>query len=169
MYVNLENLLGGGFIGDMANKILTLIGEDFLYTHKDTLAVTAKQAYKAIIDKILTLDLLQSSSWSWNNNVHDFHSINNCILSWHVKKSQINAMIACPKMGACTSKLLHITKNSIIFLNMSSCHSNNQVGSFFCFLWAVFLINIAWEDSCICSSSLAFLDSSRLVSFCYKV
>ena len=60
--VQLENLLGGGFIGDMANKILTLIGEDFLYTHKDTLAVTAKQAYKAIIDKILTLDLLQSSS-----------------------------------------------------------------------------------------------------------
>ena len=62
MHVNLENLLGGGFMGDMANKILTLIGEDFLYTHKDTLAITAKQAYKAIIDKILTFDILQSSS-----------------------------------------------------------------------------------------------------------
>ena len=62
MNVNLENLLGGGFIGDMANKILTLIGEDFLYTHKDTLASTAKQAYKAIINKILNLDLLTNSS-----------------------------------------------------------------------------------------------------------
>ena len=62
MQVNLENLLGGGFIGDMANKILTLIGEDFLYTHKDTLAAAAKQAYKGIIDKILSLELLQNSS-----------------------------------------------------------------------------------------------------------
>ena len=62
MQVDLENLLGGGFIGDMANKILTLIGEDFLYTHKDTLAAAAKQAYKGIIDKILNLELLHKSS-----------------------------------------------------------------------------------------------------------
>ena len=60
--VQLENLLGGGFIGDMANKILTLIGEDFLYTHKDTLATAAKEAYKSIIRKILDLGKMNNSS-----------------------------------------------------------------------------------------------------------
>ena len=80
------------------------------------------------------------------------------------KNSKINAMIACQKMGACISELLHITKNNVFL----TCHPNNQVGSLFCFLWAVLLINIVWVDSCICSSSLAFLDS-RLVSFCYTL
>ena len=58
MKIELENLLGGGFVGDMANEILTLIGEDFLYAHKDTLATTAKDTFKRVFGQLVDLDLL---------------------------------------------------------------------------------------------------------------
>ena len=34
MKIELENILGGGFVGDMANEVLTLIGQDFIFAHK---------------------------------------------------------------------------------------------------------------------------------------
>lgn len=61
MKIELENLLGGGFVGDMANEILTLIGEDFLYAHKDTLATIAKDTFKRVFGQLLDLELLTKS------------------------------------------------------------------------------------------------------------
>ena len=61
MKVDLENILGGGFIGDMANEILTLIGEDFLYAHKDQLAGFVRDKFKSELGKFLDLDLLTGS------------------------------------------------------------------------------------------------------------
>ena len=59
--IDLENILGGGFIGDMANEVLTLIGEDFIYNHKDTLVTTTKEKFKEVFSRILDMELLSSS------------------------------------------------------------------------------------------------------------
>ena len=61
MKIELENILGGGFIGNMANEVLNLIGEDFLYAHKDTLAETAKKTFKNILGQFLETEPLISS------------------------------------------------------------------------------------------------------------
>ena len=61
MKVDLENILGGGFIGDMANEILTLIGEDFLYAHKDQLSAFVTEKFKSELGKFLDYDILIGS------------------------------------------------------------------------------------------------------------
>lgn len=53
--VELENILGGGLLGDMANNILTLIGEEFLYAHKDMLTKRVSEKFKEKFNQILTL------------------------------------------------------------------------------------------------------------------
>ena len=51
--VKLENLLGGGFVGNMANDVLRLVGDDLLYNHKDLLASEVKRVYKRELSKFL--------------------------------------------------------------------------------------------------------------------
>ena len=51
--VNLENLLGGGFAGNMANDVLKMVGEDLLYSHKDMLVDIVKKGYKKELTKFL--------------------------------------------------------------------------------------------------------------------
>jgi len=51
--VKLENLLGGGFVGNMANDVLRLVGDDLLYNHKDLLAAEVKRVYKRELSKFL--------------------------------------------------------------------------------------------------------------------
>ena len=53
--VELQNILGGGLLGDMANNILTLIGEEFLYAHKDMLTKRVSEKFKEEFKKIITL------------------------------------------------------------------------------------------------------------------
>merc|ERR1711936_41405 len=53
--VELENILGGGLIGDMANNILTLIGEEFLYAHKDMLTKRVSEKFKEKFSQIITM------------------------------------------------------------------------------------------------------------------
>ena len=52
--VNLENLLGGGLIGNMANDVLMSAGQDLLFNHKDILANMVKKVYKRELSKLLT-------------------------------------------------------------------------------------------------------------------
>eukprot|EP00091_Calanus_sinicus_P018811 TRINITY_DN4420_c0_g1_i2.p1 TRINITY_DN4420_c0_g1~~TRINITY_DN4420_c0_g1_i2.p1 ORF type:complete len:119 (+),score=36.27 TRINITY_DN4420_c0_g1_i2:146-502(+) len=51
--VKLDNLLGGGFVGNMANDVLRLVGDDLLYNHKDLLAAEVKKVYKRELSKFL--------------------------------------------------------------------------------------------------------------------
>ena len=53
--VELENILGGGLIGDMANNILTLIGEEFLYAHKDMLTKRVSDKFKEKFSLIIAM------------------------------------------------------------------------------------------------------------------
>ena len=61
MKIELENVLGGGFIGNMANEVLNLIGEDFLYAHKDTLTETVKTTFKNVLGQFLETEPINSS------------------------------------------------------------------------------------------------------------
>jgi len=61
MKIELENVLGGGFIGNMANEVLNLIGEDFLYAHKDTLTETVKTTFKNVLGQFLETEPIISS------------------------------------------------------------------------------------------------------------
>ena len=63
--VKLQNLLGGGFVGNMANDVLRLVGDDLLYNHKDLLASEVKRVYKRELSKFLEvqeIDLMSDSS-----------------------------------------------------------------------------------------------------------
>ena len=51
--VDLENLLGGGLIGNMANKIVNLIGDGFLQSHKDILSKTVKEKFKEKLEQLI--------------------------------------------------------------------------------------------------------------------
>ena len=53
--VELENLLGGGLIGNMANKIVNLIGDDFLQSHKDILSRTVREKFKEKFDHLINI------------------------------------------------------------------------------------------------------------------
>ena len=58
--VELENILGGGLLGDMANNILTLIGEEFLYAHKDMLTKRVSEKFKEKFNQIITMPNLSN-------------------------------------------------------------------------------------------------------------
>ena len=58
--VELENILGGGLLGDMANNILTLIGEEFLYAHKDMLTKRVSEKFKEKFSQIITMPNLSN-------------------------------------------------------------------------------------------------------------
>merc|ERR1712215_669038 len=53
MDVKLENLLGGGLVGNAANDVLKLVGEDLLYSHKDVLVKTVREVFKNEISKFI--------------------------------------------------------------------------------------------------------------------
>ena len=53
--VELENLLGGGLIGDMANKIVNLIGDSFLQSHKDILSRTVRDKFREKFDQLINI------------------------------------------------------------------------------------------------------------------
>jgi len=54
--VQMDNLLGGGFVGDVANEVLTLVGEDLLYNHKDLLSNEVKGVFKRELNKFLEVN-----------------------------------------------------------------------------------------------------------------
>jgi len=51
--VKLENLMGGGFAGSVANDVLRLVGEDLLYSHKDLLANEVKKVFRKEMTKFM--------------------------------------------------------------------------------------------------------------------
>ena len=55
MAVELENILGGGVIGNVANNILTMVGEDFLYAHKDRLSKTIEDQFQSKLDLLINV------------------------------------------------------------------------------------------------------------------
>ena len=62
MKIELENILGGGFVGDMANEVLTLIGQDFIFAHKDTLANATRMGFQTIMGRMIDLDDLKKKA-----------------------------------------------------------------------------------------------------------
>ena len=56
MRVELENILGGGFVGDVASQIITLVGEDFLRTTKEILGRKLGDFLKTGFQKILDVE-----------------------------------------------------------------------------------------------------------------
>lgn len=56
MRVELENILGGGFVGDIASQIITLVGEDFLRTTKEILSRKLGDFLKTGFQKILDVE-----------------------------------------------------------------------------------------------------------------
>ena len=56
MRVELENILGGGFVGDVASQIITLVGEDFLRTTKEILSRKLGDFLKTGFQKILDVE-----------------------------------------------------------------------------------------------------------------
>lgn len=53
--VELENLLGGGLIGNMANKIVNLIGDNFLQSHKDILSRAVRDKFREKFDQLINI------------------------------------------------------------------------------------------------------------------
>ena len=56
MKVELENITGGGFVGDMATQIITLVGEDFLGIMKQVLSKKMRELFQKKFMESLGLD-----------------------------------------------------------------------------------------------------------------
>ena len=54
--VKLENLLGGGIAGNVANDVLRLVGEEILYNSKDLLSDKVKTFFRRELSKFLKVE-----------------------------------------------------------------------------------------------------------------
>jgi len=55
--VQLENLMGGGLVGAAGNDVLTMVGEDVLFNHKDKLAAKVKENFRSELSKYLEMTI----------------------------------------------------------------------------------------------------------------
>ena len=54
--VKLENLLGGGIAGNVANDVLRLVGDELIYNNKDLLSNEVKTFFRRELSKFLTVE-----------------------------------------------------------------------------------------------------------------